>query len=285
MKMFSGGWMSTCVFLSLTVLARGGETLRVKGSSTLAQAVVLAAPVLRSEFGIEVKFVAEGGSTQAIVAVGAESADVAMATRALTAEDRANFPERRFEEIQIGTQALAVVVPRDVWNSGVRALTQAQLVAIYEGDIRSWKQVGGEDRPIKFYSPERGRGIWEFLVTWLYGDIRRAPIGKGSETVSNPRDARDLLEFNAGSLAIAPPQFADGKSVFALALQLANGEIVEPNLPNIVSGKYPLARPLVLVSGDRPTGAVKKLFDLMLSPRGQQFLTKAGFVPRQDAGQ
>jgi phosphate transport system substrate-binding protein len=262
-----------------TSSARAAEILRIKGSPTVAQALASAVPVMRDNFGVDMKFFAEGGSSLAVMAVGTRTAEVGMATRALTAEDRANFPERRLDELQIGTQALVCIVPRDVWDAGVHALTQDQVMGIYEGAIKNWSRVGGEDRVIKFYSPDRGRGVWELFVTWLYGDIRRAPLGKGLETVPTAKDARDLVEFNAGSLSIAPPQYADRKSVFALGLKKPDGSIVEPSQENISSGKYPVTRPLILVAGERPTGAVKKLFDFMISPEGQQIVSKAGFVP------
>lgn len=259
------------------------EVVRVRGSATLATALSGAVPIMREQYGVELRLLTEGGSSQAILSVGAGTADVAMSTRALTAEDRAGFPSARFIEERIGMQVLAVIVPRDVWDAGVHALKQEQLVAIHEGDIKNWQQVGGEDRPIKVYSPERGHGIWEFYVTWLYGDIRRAPLGKAVELVSNPKDARDIVEFNAGSMSIAPPQYADGKGVFALGIISPKGEVIAPTVEQVTSGKYPIARPLVLIAGDRPTGGVRKLFDFMKSPRGQQLLTKTGFVPELSA--
>jgi phosphate transport system substrate-binding protein len=255
------------------------DVVRVRGSATLASALSGAVPILREQYGVEMRLLPEGGSSQAILSVGAGTADVAMSTRALTAEDRANFPSARFAEERIGMQALAVIVPRDVWAAGVRALKQEQLIGIHEGDIKNWQQVGGEDRAIKVYSPERGHGTWEFYVTWLYGDIRRAPLGKAVETVATPKGARDIVEFNAGSMSIAPPQYADGKNVFALGIVSPKGEVIEPSVENVLSGKYPLARPLVLITGDRPTGGTKKLFDLMRSPKGVELLSKTGFIP------
>jgi len=271
--------IAVLVLLIRVPASSAAEVVRVRGSATLATALSGAVPLLREQYGIELRLLPEGGSTQAILSVGAGTADVAMSTRALTAEDRAGFPSRRFEEQRIGMQALAVIVPRDVWAAGVHALKQEQLVAIHEGDIKNWRQVGGEDRAIKAYSPERGHGTWEFYVTWLYGDIRRAPLGKAVETVSNPKGARDIVEFNAGSMSIAPPQYADGKAVFALGIISPKGEVIEPTVENVLTGKYPLSRPLVLIAGDRPTGGVKKLFDLMGSPRGQELLVKTGFIP------
>lgn len=273
-------WLGVAAFAVTVAQSDAGaaEVLRIKGSSTVAQALAPVVPLVRDTLGIEMKFFSEGGSSLAIMAVATRTAEVAMSTRALTAEDRANFPERRLEELKIGTQALVCIVPRDVWAAGVRALTQEQLMGIYEGAVKNWSRLGGEDRPIKFYSPQRGHGVWELFVTWLYGDIRRAPLGKGFEVVATAKDARDLVEFNAGSLSIAPPQYADRKSVFALGLKMSDGSIVEPSPENIASGKYPVTRPLILVAGERPTGAVKKLFDFMVTPQAQELVSKAGFV-------
>ena len=58
--------------------------------------------------------------------------------------------------------------------------------------------------------------------------------------------------------------------------------MIEPTLENMQTQKYPFTRGLYLVSGDRPTGNVRKLFNFMLSPRGQELVKKAEFVPLKD---
>lgn len=39
-----------------------------------------------------------------------------------------------------------MVVSRDVWESGVHALTNEEIAGIYEGRITNWREVGGSDR-------------------------------------------------------------------------------------------------------------------------------------------
>jgi ABC-type phosphate transport system substrate-binding protein len=58
----------------------------------------------------------------------------------------------------------------------VKAISKKEFAALYEGALGNWKALGGEDRKIKFFNPEQGRGIWELFVTWCYGDIRKAPL-------------------------------------------------------------------------------------------------------------
>lgn len=49
----------------------------------------------------------------------------------MSGEDRALAPEKPFVEVQIATQATALLVSRDVWASGVRALSKEQVRQIY----------------------------------------------------------------------------------------------------------------------------------------------------------
>lgn len=275
--------MSTRCIIALFVIAIAAraEPLRVAGSATVAQALTIAAPAVREELGLEMKLQTES-STAAIRAVAAGTADAAMSTRALTAEDRSGFPEKRLSEVLIGTQVLVFIVAADVWESGVRSITKTQAQAIYEGDTKTWKPLGGPDRALKFYKPERGHGVWEVFATWIYGDLRKAPFGKTPDTVSSGRDARNSVEFNQGTISVAAPRWADGKAVFALALKDEKGAVIEPTIENIQSHRYPMQRPLYLISGDRPSGPIRKLFNFMLSPRGQEFMAEADFVPTKD---
>lgn len=271
--------LSVILLVPCTLL---GEALRVQGSSVVAQALLLAAPTLKKEHGIELKILPEGGSTTAIQVVGSNGAEVAMTTRPLAADDRSGYPEKRFFEEFIGLQALVFIVPAELWEAGVRSLTKPQAAAIYERAATDWKELGGPNQSLKFFNPERGRGIWELFVTWVYGDIRKAPLGKGLETVRGGRETRNAVQFTTGSISISNPRWADARTVFALAVPDEKGTLVEPTVENFQTQRYPIVRPLYLVVGDRPTGKLKKFLDFMVSPPGQEFITKAEFIPVRD---
>jgi phosphate transport system substrate-binding protein len=259
-----------------------GEALRIQGSSIVAQALLAAAPTLKKEHGIELKILPEGGSTTAIHVVGSDGADVAMTTRPLAADDRSAYPEKRFFEEFIGLQVLVFIVPRELWDAGVRSLTKEQAAAIYERQLTDWKKVGGPDQALKFFNPQSGRGVWELFVTWVYGDIRKAPLGKGLEVVRGGRETRNAVQFTAGSMSITTPRWADARTVFALPVPDDKGTLIEPTLENFQTQRYPIFRPLYLVVGDRPTGQLKKFLDFMVSPAGQEFVTKAEFIPAKE---
>ena len=253
------------------------ESFKMQGSPVLAHVMVAVAPLLREQ-GIEIKVWVEGSSTLAAAVMGEGQVDFALMTRPLNAADRAHYPQKEMKDFKIGMQAVALIVPRDVWESGVHALTKAQVLGIYEGTIKNWKQVGGADLPIKFFNSERGRGVWELFATWLYGETRKAPVGNFPITVDG-EDARNTVSFTAGGMGMAQLNWIDGKTIYGLAIKEESGPAVEPTIANAVAGKYPLARPAIVAVGERPVGAKKKVIDFLLSPVGQEIVGKSDLIP------
>jgi len=272
-----------CLVAFSAVSIEGAEVVRLTGASSAALAFQAAAPGIKRDLGIDLKFDPQSQSAAAIQSVGVEVADLAVITRPLTPEDRSDFPARRFFEIEVGVQVIVPIVSRETFDAGVKSISKKEFADLYENVIRNWKQLGGEDREIKFFNPEHGRGIWELFVTWLYGDIRKAPLGKRWETVLTNQDARNSVEFNGGSISLAPPKWADGKRVVALALREEAG-LIEPTIENFRSKKWPITRPLVLVAGNKPTGTIRHLLNFMAGAGGKEALEKAEFVALPDAG-
>jgi phosphate transport system substrate-binding protein len=53
---------------------------------------------------------------------------------------------------------------------------------------------------------------------------------------------------------------------------------IEPSAENIISGRYIIARPLLLVTRGLPQGKTERFIDFMLSREGQAIVGK-NFVP------
>ncbi|HEX8311510.1 MAG TPA: substrate-binding domain-containing protein [Chthoniobacteraceae bacterium] len=289
----SAGRLLTALLLSSGVLhAQGQEeaaapgVVDVQGSATVAQIVASAIAPLRAQYGIQAKVITQGGSSGGILAVGAGEAALGMSTRPITGADRAAYPAAIYKEYRLGIQAMSVMVSRDVWEAGVRVLDRKQLTAIYQRDVKNWKELGGPDQAIKFYNTEQGRGPWELFAEWLYGDLRRAPLGTEFEKVQTGEETRNLVEFNRGSIAVAAARWVDNKNSFALGLKLDDGTIVQPTTENFLNSKYPLVRPLLLVSGDRPTGNLKLMLQFMFSDTGQKLVERAvDGIPQKELGE
>lgn len=263
--------------LAGSIVAGSAAPLRVNGSTTVNLPVAEAAELLRREKGMDIQIDTHGGSAGGISSVGDGLVHVGMLSKPLSAEDRARYPEVGFVATRIGEDAVALIVSPDVWAAGVRSLTRGQARAIYESRITNWRELGGPDRRIAFFNKEPGRGTWEVFVTWVYGAARNAPPVSFLEVGGN-EEARRKVASTRGALSQLSASWADGRSVFALGIALDDGTVVNPDAASIAAGRYPLSRPLLLLTRGAPAGEAKVLIDELLSPRGQTLVRKHGYL-------
>ena len=261
----------------LAPLWTGAATLKINGSTTVNLPVAEAAEMLRAEQKLDIQVDTQGGSSGGISALGDGLVQIGMASKHLSDADRAKYPKVSFKEIHIGEDAVALVVSRDVWESGLRALTKEQVRDIYEGRVKNWKQVGGPDRRIAFFNKEPGRGTWEVFAHWLYGDPKKAPQVSLPEVGGN-EETRNKVASTKGAVSQLSSSWADGKTVFALALKSEAGEAIEPTTENIATHKYPLSRPLFLLTNGEARDEAKVFVDFVLSERGQALVKKHGYL-------
>jgi phosphate transport system substrate-binding protein len=252
-------------------------TLKINGSTTVNLPVAEAAEVLRAERKMDIQVDTQGGSSGGISALGDGLVQMGMSSKPLTATDRTKYPKVRFKEIHVGEDAVALVVSRDVWESGLRALTKTQVRDIYEGRTVNWKQVGGPDRRIAFFNKEPGRGTWEVFVIWLYGNPKTAPAVNFLEVGGN-EETRSKVASTRGAMSQLSSSWADGKTVFALGLTDESGQTIEPTAATIATHKYPMSRPLFLLTNGEPKDEAKQFVDFMLSEPGQALVRKHGYL-------
>jgi phosphate transport system substrate-binding protein len=265
------------------LLPASAETLRINGSTTVNLPVAEAAEILRAERRLDIQVDTQGGSAGGVSMLGDGLVQLGMISRPLSDEDRAKYPKIAFREIQIGADAVALIVSKDVWDGGVRALSQQQVKDIYESRVTNWKDLGGPSQRIAFFNKEPGRGTWEVFVHWLYGQPKAAPQVSFPEVGGN-EETRNKVGATRGALSQLSSSWADGKKVFALGIKLDDGAVVEPTNANIASKKYPLSRPLNLITNGDATGSAKVFIDFMLGERGQELVQKHGYLSLKELG-
>src|SRR6202008_3232181 len=112
--------------LSFTVTGLA-ETLKINGSTTVNLVIAEAAEILRAVQKLDIQVDTQGGSAGGISMLGDGLVQVGMASKHLNADDRAKYPAVNFKEIHIGEDAVALIVSKDVWEGGVKALTKTQI--------------------------------------------------------------------------------------------------------------------------------------------------------------
>ena len=257
--------------------AANATTLKINGSTTVNLPAAEAAEILRAEKKMDIQVDTNGGSSGGISALGDGLIQIGMSSKPLASEDRAKYPNVRFKEIKIGEDAVALIVSKDVWDGGIHSLTQQQIKDIYESRVTNWAQIGGPKQRIVFFNKEPGRGTWEVFAHWLYGDSKNAPQVSFPEVGGN-EETRNKVRSTRGALSQLSASWADNATVFALAVKSATGEEIAPTAANIVNQKYPLSRPLFLLTNGEPQAEARTFVDFVLSPRGQALVRKNGYL-------
>jgi phosphate transport system substrate-binding protein len=273
--------LSLSFVLALAASTVSAETLKVNGSTTVNLPVAEAAEILRAEQKMDIQVDTQGGSSGGISMLGDGLVQVGMLSKHVSDDDRAKYPTVKFNEIRIGEDAVALIVSKDVWEGGVHALAKQQIKDIYEGKITNWKDVGGNSQKIAFFNKEPGRGTWEVFVHWVYGNPKAAPQVSFPEVGGN-EETRNKVAGTRGALSQLSSSWADGKRVVALGIKLDDGTIMEATNENIASRKYPLSRPLFLLTNGEPQGAARPLIEFVLSDRGQELVKKHGYLRLKD---
>ncbi len=151
----------------------------------------------------------------------------------------------------------------------IKTLTTDQIRAVFNGTTRSWKDLGGEDRPIRVVSRETGSGTRSSFEQVLGGIslLREALVqdsnGTIRETVANDRDSLGYLSHGLLNDKVSA----------------VNVDGVACTEADILAGTYKLVRPVYLLTKGPPAGAVKDFIDYILSQEGQDTIKQDGLLP------
>jgi phosphate transport system substrate-binding protein len=172
-------------------------------------------------------------------------------------------------------QALkSVIVARDgialVVNPAnpVAGLSLEQARGVFNGKIRNWKEVGGEDRPISVVSREAGSGTRSSFEQ-IVGQVKLTPDaiiqdsnGTIRETVANDANAIGYLSHGLLNEKIKALKVDD---------YLCTEEA-------IVGGHYKLVRPIFLLTPAEPALGCQAFLGYILSPAGQAIIQENGLI-------
>ncbi|WGD39113.1 phosphate ABC transporter substrate-binding protein [Streptomyces cathayae] len=262
---------------------KGGAAgaLQVSGSTTVAPVAADAAQALKAD-GLDITVATQGGSAGGISQLASGQISIAMSSKPLADENKAAHPDTDFRPVQIGADAVGVIVTQQVADGGVKDLTAAQVRGLFEGKITNWSEVGGPDLEVFVYDKEPGRGTREVLDKYLYGEEKPPPPPESGNfaIVGGNLETRNKLKSTPGAVAPLSTSFIEGHD----DLQAVTLGGIAPTPENIASGTYPMSRPLYFLTDGEPEGKAKKFIDYVLSAKGQALMTKHGYLTLEQIG-
>ncbi len=222
-----------------------------------------------------------GGSGTGIAALMNGTVSIANASRSIKAEEIETAKANGIEPVEfvIARDAIAVIVNP---NNPINQLTLQQISDIYSGNIKNWKELGGEDRPIVKLSRETNSGTHVYFLetvlrlgekenkTLFSMDTLLLPSSEG--ITAEVRDNPNAIGYDG--LGYITPEV----KMIAVLKDIETGYIL-PSADTVNNGTYPIARDLYMYTNGQPDGELKAYLDWIVSTEAQKIVTELGFVP------
>lgn len=246
------------------------KQLLITGSSTmcpLMTEITKHFETLHPETRIEVQC---GGSGRGISDAREEKADIGMVSRVLTEKesDLYSFPLAR--------DGISVILHKD---NPVESLADGQVAEIYTGKITSWQAVGGRDTSITVVNPLKGYSSVELFTHYFninYDDIKASMVaGDNSARLKAVVDNPDAIAYLSSGEA-------ERLEKSGTPIKILPFNKVAPTSRNIITGNYPITRPLTLVTKGLPAVTAKAFIDFCLSSAVVDVIEQYDFIPYED---
>lgn len=249
--------------------APAAETVVIKGSTTvLPVAQVTAEAYMKAHPGINISL-SGGGSGNGIKALIDGSTDIATSSRDIKPKE-ADLAQAKGVSPVSHRIAIDAIVPIVHPKNPVTDLSIEQLSLIYQGKIRNWKEVGGNDLKIVAVSRDTSSGTYE---VWEEKVLHKAKVTPRAQLQASNGAVIQTVSRNRYAIGYIGLGYLN-RSVRTLTV---NG--VEATVATALSGAYPVARPLFMFTSGQPTGAAADFITFVVSKDGQALVRKEGFVP------
>lgn len=266
--------------------AAKAQSIKIGGSSTLAPVVAKCADDFTEKYKTWNKvdpklpeepiiiFVSTGGSGFGVKAAIDGTVDIGLASRDIKDSEKEKMPNGKI--FKMGSDALTIAVnPKNPVLQVKPSVTTDEVKRIFAGEIKAWKDLDGNlpGRPIVIAVRDLGGGasqVFDELV------MKGTPVAK--EAIQTP---------SMGALAAKVMENADAIGYVSTGLvkqnegkiAVLNVEGVAPTTENINSGRYKIARPLLVFTKDKPDQRQQLFIDYLLSDNGLKVVEEMGFIP------
>jgi phosphate transport system substrate-binding protein len=263
----------------ITVLLTGTAFMQqtkitVKGSDTMVILAQRWAEIyMTKNLSVSIQ-VTGGGSGVGIAALINGTTDIATSSRPIKSTEVEKLKERyNTLGVQIPCAKDGITIFLNESNK-VKELTLKQLSDIYQAKVTNWKQVGGEDAPIKLYGRENSSGTYTFFKD----EVIKGDYAASCQTLPGTAAVVNAVKKDKYGIGYGGAAYATGVK-HCLVKKDDRTPGTQPTAENIAKNEYPITRYLYLYMRNKPTGEMKKYIDWILSSEGQKIITEVGYFP------
>ena len=258
------------------------ESLVIKGSDTEVQLVSnLAEAFLQKYPGSDVS-VTGGGSGVGIAAILNKEIDMANSSRKMKEEELTQAKDKNIDiqEFILAIDGLSIIVHPE---NTLESLTLDQISKIYKGEIKNWKDVGGQDQEITLYGRQSTSGTYVFFMDNIVKADYSADMKnmEGSQAIVEAvkTDKSGIGYVGVGYSKDENGQVREDIRVVSVAKEEGSVAVSPLDEEAVKNGEYPIARQIFQYISHVPAknSLLEKYLLFEASPEGQEIVKKTGF--------
>lgn len=172
-------------------------------------------------------------------------------------------------------------------NNPVSNLSVEQIQKIYTGEITNWKQVGGNDEPIRAFQRPENSGSQTGMLSLVMKDLQLMNPPKENLIETMQEIINLVSDYDNGKTSIgysyyyyATTMYSTIDETVANGIKLLKVNGVEPKYETIQNNTYPLNTAYYIVTRKDAENneKIQTLKNAMLSRKGQNVAKEAGYV-------
>ncbi len=247
------------------------QKLVIKGSDTLGAKLV---PMLSEEYkashpGVSFEIAAEG-STTGIAAITDGTAAIGMSSRRAKPTEVSGAAAKgvTLKPTIVCYDGMAVIVNE---NNPIKALTKRQVEQIFTGDVSDWSAIGGKPGTFSIYTRNTSSGTYS---DWKDLAMKKRDYAKSSQKMAGNEQIAAEVGKNPNGIGYVGVAYIKAPGVKVIPIE---GHL--PTKDEVLSKKYPYARPNFYYTNGEPSGEAAKFIEFTHSDAGQKIVEKVGFIP------
>ena len=247
----------------LTGCGGNKEAVATDGSTSMNKVIGALGEAFENDNGITVTYNATG-SGAGIQAVLEGRCDIGLSSRNLKDEEKA----KGLEGTVLAYDGIAIIINP---SNPVSDLSVETIAKIYTGEIKNWKEVGGNDAEIVLIGREAGSGTRDGFESITDTE----DVCKYSQELTSTGDVVQTVASNPNAIGYA--SVASVKDT----VKMIDVEGVTPTTESIQNGTYKVQRNFVFVTKKNAelSESTKAFFEFATSEAADELIIKAGAVP------
>lgn len=254
--------------------AQKKDTLTIEGSTTVGPITDAYAEFFQQKFpGLKIT-VKNTGSGNGITALIEGRCDIATSSRMMKAEEFKKAVDKGVMPVLHAIAMDGICIAVNPANS-IKGLSIAQVKDLYTGKVKNWKDVGGPDMEVVLISRDTASGTFEAFNEMV---MKKEKMADGVQFVSSSKEVHARVSTTKGAIGYVGLGFLDEQ------IKGLNIDGVTPTKKTITSGKYPLSRPLFMITNGYPAlgSLIYEVVTFHLGEKGQKMVEAKGYVPVTD---